>query len=341
MIERSTFLLQAVAPLPLLVMASGAFAFDQIKVLEISLKNKASITEHRVYLSDIASCEGPSNYCGEIRGIDLGTSPFAGRTGFLAKAHVESVLAKEWPNTKINVSGPEMVRLETASIDISADDLRAKLEDLLAVGLKRHGNLRIRVARFQPINQLKVRHSQTKIEFPEVKAMTLDDRAWVIRNLVGNRAVQVKIYNQNDIADASLFQANAYIELEAQIPMPVQTIGVGQKISKQEITRGWVLMRRGYRDVVFDSDLIIDRKARQTIQAGEPISARFLEPAMAVTRNQSVKLLAKSGDLEISARGIAQQSGAVGQTIDVVNSATKRKLKARVLDDRTVEAVSF
>jgi flagella basal body P-ring formation protein FlgA len=188
---------------------------------------------------------------------------------------------------------------------------------------------------------MKVRPSQVKVEFPEVSGMGFDDRAWILRNLVGNRTVQVKVLNPNDPDDVSVIQANVYIVLEAQVPLPVQTIGVGQTIAEDAVNMGWIAMRRGYQDVAFEPGVIIGRKTRQTMQAGEPISPRFLENATAVLRNQSVKMMVRNGELEISARAITQQSGSVGQTIDVVNAVTKRKLKARIIDDQTVEAVSF
>ena len=341
MIERLTFLTGVTLPLTLLAMASGAFALNGEQEVEITLKPKTTIASHRVYLSDVATCVGAVTYCQEIGGIDVGQSPSAGRTGFLQKSQIEAVVGKEWPGAKTNVAGPDAIRVETVAVEISAEDLRLKLEELMQSRLKIHKNLRLRISRLQPINQLKVRPSQVKVEFPEVNGMGFEDRAWILRNLVGNRTVQVKVLNPNDPDDVSVIQANAYIVLEAQVPLPVQTIGVGQTIAENAVNLGWIPMRRGYQDVAFDRDVIIGRKTRQTMQAGEPISPRFLENATAVLRNQSVKMMVRNGELEISARVITQQSGSVGQTIDVVNAVTKRKLKARIVDDQTVEAVSF
>ena len=341
MSDRLTLLSGVIIPLTLLAMARGAFALNPGQSFEIALKPKAAVASHRVYLSDVASCSGEASYCQEFGGIDIGQSPTAGRVGFFHKSHIESVLQKEWPGAKPTISGPDAIRVETIAVDIAAEDLRLKLEDLLSSGLKNHKNLRIRVSRLQPITQIKVRPSQTKVEFTELKSMSLDDRAWVIRNLIGNRPVQVKIFNPSDVDDASVIQSNTYFVLEANVPVPAQTIAAGQTITEDAVVMSWIAMRRGYQDSAFDRVKVVGRKARQTLQAGDPISPRFLETLTAVMRNQSVKLTVKSGDLEISARAITQQSGSVGQTIDVVNSVTKRKLRARIVDEQTVEAVSF
>ncbi|MEI6834070.1 MAG: flagellar basal body P-ring formation chaperone FlgA [bacterium] len=342
MSDRLTFLSGVISSLPLLAMASGVFALDiDQKNIDLVLKTKATVASHRVYLSDVATCSGAMTYCQEISGIDVAQSPSAGRTGFLQKSHIEAIVGKEWPGVKTIISGPDAIRIETVAVELSAEDLRQKFEDLLLSKFHTHKNLRLRVSRLQPMSQVKVRPTQVKVDFPDVRSMGLDDRVWVLRNMIGNRPIQVKVFSSNDPDDASIIQANAYITLEAQLPLPVQTIGVGQTIAADAVAMGWITMRRGYQDAAFDLGAIVGRKTRQTLQAGEPISPRFLENATAVMRNQSVKMLVKSGELEISARGITQQAGSVGQTIDVVNAATKRKLKARIVDEQTVEAVSF
>ena len=52
-------------------------------------------------------------------------------------------------------------------------------------------------------------------------------------------------------------------------------------------------------------------------------------------------MIVKKGDLEIAARATTVDQGAIGQTVQVVNMANKLRMKARVIDEKTVEAVSF
>ena len=52
-------------------------------------------------------------------------------------------------------------------------------------------------------------------------------------------------------------------------------------------------------------------------------------------------MIVRRGDLAISSRATTVEQAAVGQTIDVVNLVTKKKIKARVIDEKTVEALAF
>ena len=68
---------------------------------------------------------------------------------------------------------------------------------------------------------------------------------------------------------------------------------------------------------------------------------RYLESPLAVVRNQAVTMLVRTGGIEISARATTVDQGSVGQTVEVMNLATKKRMRARVIDEKTVEAVTF
>jgi flagella basal body P-ring formation protein FlgA len=60
-----------------------------------------------------------------------------------------------------------------------------------------------------------------------------------------------------------------------------------------------------------------------------------------ITRNQQVTLVVRKGDLEISGRATTVDQGPLGATVEVINIATKKRMRARIIDERTVEAVAF
>jgi flagella basal body P-ring formation protein FlgA len=341
MFKKVTLLIVDLLALLCCLQANLVAAEDGLQSVDIVLKSKASIATQRIYLSDVASCSQHKTYCQEASGIDLGPSPLPGRTSFLQKSQVEALLGKDWPGISINLSGPEMIRIETLVVEVPAEDLRLKLEDLISSKLRTHKDIRARVVRLQPLNQVKVRPSQTRIDFTEVKNMIFDDRTWFFRNFLGNKTVQVRMSNPSDAEDFTVVSTNVFISIEVQVPAPVHAIGVSQIISSDDIKLSWITLRSGYRDIIFDSNAIVGKKARQTLAGGEPIAARFLANVFAVQRNQPVQLIMKNEGLEISAQAISQQSGSIGQTIEVLNVATKRKLRARIVSDQKVEAVFF
>jgi flagella basal body P-ring formation protein FlgA len=325
----------------LLGIASGALAVDGPEEFRISLKPKTTISGSRIYLSDLARCSGDLVRCKEISGIDIGQSPSPGRSSFYHKSNIEEILAKEWPGVEVLIDGSDSVRAEANAVEITHEDLRQRFEDKLVKGLSARDDVRVRVLRFQPIGQVLVRPSQSKIEFPEVKHFPFNDRNWVLRNLVGNRPVQFLVSNQIDSDDKLSFSANAVVVIEMRLPVLKQSVSAGESLKKENLGSGWIQMRRGYQDLAFSEGQLLGRKARQALSSGEPIPVRFLDSPLAVSRNQTLRMVVRSGGLEISTRAISQQAGAIGQTIDVVNASTKKKVRAKIIDDQTVEAVSF
>jgi flagella basal body P-ring formation protein FlgA len=77
------------------------------------------------------------------------------------------------------------------------------------------------------------------------------------------------------------------------------------------------------------------------MSAGDAFSLRNLDEPKAVARNQEVILLIKSGDISVSAKARMMDDGRKGQMVDVINVANKKRLRARVIDENTVEAVTF
>lgn len=325
----------------LLGFASGALAVDGTVELKVSLRAKTSISGSRIYLSDLAQCSGDLARCKEISGIDIGQSPSPGRSAFYHKSNIEEILAKEWPGVKVLIDGNDSVRAEATAVEISQEDLRQRFEDKLSKGLSTRDDVRVRVIRFQPIGQVLVRPSQSKIEFPETNHFPFNDRNWLLKNLVGNRPVQFKVSNQMDADDKLTFSANAVIALEMRLPVLKQAVSAGEALTEDNISDGWVQMRRGYQDLAFSRTQLLARKARQALSSGEPIPVRFLDSPMTISRNQTLKMLIRSGGIEISTRAISQQAGVRGQTIDVLNASTKKKVRAKIIDNQTVEAVSF
>lgn len=325
----------------LLAYAGGVSAVEGASGLEVSLRPKAYVSGQRIYLSDIATCTGDVVRCKEATGIDVAQSPPAGRIGFFQRAQFEAVLEKEWPQIAFKMTGADAVRVEAASISIAAESLRSRLEKALQSAVKNHSDIRLRVLRLQPVGQVAVRPSQSQIEFADLPSMSLADRSWVLGALGGNRMIQIKISNPDDAEDVSMFQCNAQISVDVRLPVAKQTLAMGHVISSNDLEQGWILMRRGYRDLAYDDKRLIGRRVKQTVQIGEPISQRFLENPIAINRNQPVKMIIRKGDLELSSRAVSQQAGSVGQTIDVVNASTKKKMRARIVDEQTVEALAF
>lgn len=81
----------------------------------------------------------------------------------------------------------------------------------------------------------------------------------------------------------------------------------------------------------------IGRVLRRNVAAGAALSPALLEAPVLVRRGQPVTLEAKSGAITVQMAGVAQADGALGQTIAVQNSSSRRVLQAVVRNEKSVE----
>lgn len=80
----------------------------------------------------------------------------------------------------------------------------------------------------------------------------------------------------------------------------------------------------------------IGQEARITLYAGRPIRPTDIGPPAIVDRNQIVPLAYQAGPLSILTEGRALMRGGVGDTIRVMNLASRSTISGRIMPDGTV-----
>ena len=78
---------------------------------------------------------------------------------------------------------------------------------------------------------------------------------------------------------------------------------------------------------------------RKTLIAGEVVTPSALVARDMVASGEEVVTVARIGALEVRGRAIAAQSGGLGETVIVVNPDSRRRLRARIVADATVEVI--
>ena len=89
---------------------------------------------------------------------------------------------------------------------------------------------------------------------------------------------------------------------------------------------------------VFPAEIEGKRLKRNTV-AGEVFTMKMLEDLPAIEKGDVVTIFARSGNVSISARGIARECGAVNQLIKVTNVDSRRQVLGIVRDNKRVEIV--
>lgn len=112
----------------------------------------------------------------------------------------------------------------------------------------------------------------------------------------------------------------------AQSIVPVHTIRAGDVVTAEDIRIGGSLP--GLADI--DVDAAIGLEARRALYAGRPIRMSDLTAPALVERNQIVTIVYKTAVLSIETEGRALDRGAAGDTLRVINLASRTTVVGRV-----------
>lgn len=125
---------------------------------------------------------------------------------------------------------------------------------------------------------------------------------------------------------------------------------VSFNVSAAEVTAS-VLLRKG--TIISDADVdikledhedfsvirsaYIGQELRRTIYAGHKISHAYIGPPVVVKRNGNVTMVYIYGSMKLTAKGRALNGGAVGDTITVMNTGSRKKVYGIITGPEMVE----
>lgn len=87
---------------------------------------------------------------------------------------------------------------------------------------------------------------------------------------------------------------------------------------------------------IADPVLVVGREARVTVFAGRPILASDFAPAALVDRNQIISLIYVRGSLQITTEGRALDRAGAGETVRVMNLASRSTISGTVTETGAV-----
>jgi flagella basal body P-ring formation protein FlgA len=125
---------------------------------------------------------------------------------------------------------------------------------------------------------------------------------------------------------------------EVSLPVLARPMQVGQTIAPEDLDMAR-FPRALARDAIDQHDDLIGKELRRNIQKGRPITPRDVGEVSLVRRNQQVVMTYRSGTMLMTAQGLAMETGTQGEFIRVVNTKSRRTLRARVTGAGEVEVV--
>jgi flagellar basal body P-ring formation protein FlgA len=270
-----------------------------------ALRATVTVDSDLVRIGDLVENAGPVANIAIFRAPDLGT------TGTVSTASIVDAIR---PHQLIDIDtrGLAQVIVTRASRAIDAQEISDTITQALSqrFGLGEPRNLSL--AFDLPLRTLQVEPGASGDL--QVLALTYDPRSGrfdVTLDLPSSRVLQ---------SSPARFTGSAVETIEAvTVNRPIEH---GTVLQAADLT---VLRRPKARATgLLDMNGAIGLAARHPLRPGEAITAADLMKPVVVQRNDTVTLIYEVPGLTLTLRGQAQDSGAVGDTIGVLNTQTKR-----------------
>lgn len=144
----------------------------------------------------------------------------------------------------------------------------------------------------------------------------------------GRAPLAVALYADDLLVKRSV--VTPYVRRIEQVVVPTRDLRRGDRVDPGDFRVVDRDATRIPRNAVRDPSELVGLRAKQSLRKDRPVRSNQLEGVPVVERGDRVQLILRAGALQINATGRAQEKGAVGDWIRVVNVDSKRELSGRV-----------
>lgn len=293
------------------------------------VQEQSEIKRARVYMQDIASCQGSVLLCRDLLAIDLGNSPKAGQERSFTEADLRKAIDLELPQQKVSIQAPQRIRLLASAVPVDPARVREQVEARLP---ELEGPYRFTLSNVRVPVGLRLRHDNYRIDFPS----WTQDFSFIQQN--PRRAlvnVMVRLVDQEP-GSSEQFDLTAQVTLrtEMQAAVVVKAMDRGQLLNPEAVAFQWVPYQE---NVVRDAASLEKQILRVTARPGQVLRIYDLTRDPDVKRGERVEASVVSAGVKMNSAAQAMESAAIGQRIRVQLDTTKRQVMATVIGPSKVE----
>ncbi len=285
----------------------------------VTLPPEGRVRGTELVLGDFAAVTGDD--AGEIqrtRAVSLGYAPAPGYNRLLEAAQIERELSAKLPGVQVRMGGSKAVRIwpvteriEARAIEAAA---RAEIERLLAgkdASIDRLGEI-------------------ASVEIPAAARGTeLRSNLPAAEVYAGQLSVPVRI--AVDGAPYRTVWTQWSIGMWAEQPLLLRDVRQGEALVKSDVEFRRMERTRNQRAAPPTLNEILSARAARDLRAGQPLEATDLTRPNLVERGAVLFLEVTKGAVSASVVAVAQDPGALGDTIRVQIIDSKREMAARIV----------
>lgn len=308
--------------------ASPCLALSPIS--EIHIRSQVEANRRRVALLDICDPETlPEDWKQELAVVDIGETPALGSKKYIYPDNLRKYLEHYLVAQGIDPSGvaidiPSSITVESPSMTISAEAI--------------DGAFREHILSHAPWD----RQSMTIQKLANISPITL--RAGEVRyevvtspreQFAGNVNATIDIYVNGEKARSLrvLGRVDLYQNVVRTIrPMKRDDALAAEDLEVERINVNSMVNERFATDV----SQVVGKRLVRSMGAHQPIFQDNVETAQILKKGDMVNMIYQNMGVTLTAKGKVQDGGDIGETVHVVNAASRKTITCMVIDAQTV-----
>ncbi len=294
--------------------------------LEITFKSSCSVDESIIRLADIADFNEETEMTGALATLTVGQAAPPGEKNILRSLSIkEYLISSQSLPEDIRWTGSSTVTVLRRGVTIGPDTIQA----IIAQYIKKNSN---------NLPEAEIRFVPSSLPLP----FTLP---------TGDLTQEVLPSNPG-ILDSSrfsiIFRVDDKVVKNMSIRGEVEALA-RVVVSAGPLKRGQILLPKNLSTAVMDIssmsnpglevDNFIGKKLQRSMRAGSPVSLSMVESLPVVRRGERVKIVINSGQMRLTATGLARSDGILDEMIRVQNINSNKIIHCRVAAPGLVEVL--
>jgi flagella basal body P-ring formation protein FlgA len=293
--------------------------------LKADVSNQVVVAGEKVFFKDVARITGPD--CAlkqDLADVYITKAPEPGRSSTIRLAYLEHrLVAAGIPLDQVEWLVPAAITVQRAAQEIDPGWVRAVVEEYLSqTEPYKSGNFQLMNLRTSTLPLLPTGELGYNI-LPQA--------------MISPTQLGLTLYVTVDGVEEARLRVSGQVDLVVKAVVAAKHLEKDHRIEAGDLRLARVNLSHLPNGSITNLEQAQGMALRRRMTPGQPVLARDLSKVDVINRGDMVTILAVTGTLKVTSRGVARQGGAVGETITVVNSRSQKSVLATVIAPNTVQ----
>ncbi len=310
----------------LILLAMILALLSPAQAMEISFKERASVSDEVVRLGDVAELGENNALAASLAQQIVAQAPEAGTPLILhGQGIVRQLQARVDAPAELSFTGAPATSVTRRAQTIDNERVMTMISDFFAANKHRLPPAQISFTPAAPLLPFAIPEGQLDVEVIPSNPNILGSSSFALILSVDGRVVKN-------------MSVRGKLQAMAQVVVASQPLRRGLILDSSHLGEAAVDID-SLPEAQFDRHSLIGRVLTRSLAAGAPILGYMAEEPPVIRRGQMVRMVISSGALQLSATGMAHSDGRLEQMIKVQNLSSNKTIHGRVTGPGVVEVL--